>query len=63
MELLERERRRTIEWVRTLDATQLDKKGRHPALGDVNVETLILSIYGHQLIHMRELSRLLTGVV
>jgi hypothetical protein len=62
MDTLEMERQRTIKWVRTLDADQLDKVGWHPVLGNVNVETLIMSIYGHQLIHMRELSRLLVGV-
>ncbi len=49
-------RQQTLEWVRTLDESQLDKVGRHPALGEVNVETMILSIYGHQLFHMRELN-------
>jgi hypothetical protein len=37
--------------------------GHHPVLGQVNVETLVLSIYGHQLLHMRDLSRLLGSVV
>jgi len=60
---LDRARRQTIEWVRTLDADQLARIGRHPALGDVNVETMIMAIYGHQLLHMRDLSRLLGSVV
>ncbi len=58
LDLLDQERRQTIEWVRTLDTDQLDKIGQHPALGDVNVETMIIAIYGHQLMHMRDLSRL-----
>lgn len=61
--MLEIERQQTLAWVRTLDADQLDKVGRHPALGQVNVETMIIAIYGHQLMHMRELSRLLGSVV
>jgi len=61
--LLAQERRQTIEWVRTLDEGQLDRIGRHPVLGDVTLETMIMSIYGHQLIHMRDLSRLLGSVV
>ena len=61
--MLDESRRRTIAWVRTLDAEQLDRIGHHPVLGQVNVETLILSIYGHQLLHMRDLSRLLGSVV
>jgi hypothetical protein len=63
LDLLDQERRQTIEWVRTLDADQLDKVGRHPVLGDVTVETMITAIYGHQLLHMRDLSRLLGSVV
>jgi hypothetical protein len=61
--MLDRARGRTIDWVRTLDTTQLDRVGYHPALGQVNVETLVLSIYGHQLMHMRDLSRRLGSVV
>jgi hypothetical protein len=60
--LLADARGRTIAWVRTLDADQLDRIGHHPVLGQVNVETLILSMYGHQLLHMRDLSRLLGRV-
>jgi hypothetical protein len=63
LDLLDQERRQTIEWVRTLDADQLDKVGRHPVLGDVNVEIMLGAIYGHQLLHMRDLSRLLGSVV
>ena len=61
--MLDQGRGQTIAWVRTLDAGQLDRVGFHPALGMVNLETLVLSIYGHQLLHMRDLSRRLTSVV
>ena len=54
---LDRARQETIEWVRTLGGSQLDRVGRHPALGQVSVETMILAIYGHQLMHMRDLGR------
>ncbi len=47
-------REATLEWVRTLDEGQLDRMGMHPALGEVSVETMITAIYGHQLLHMRE---------
>jgi DinB superfamily len=63
MDMLAQARQHTIDWVRTLDADQLEKIGRHPVLGEINVETMVLSIYGHQLLHMRELSRLLGSVV
>jgi hypothetical protein len=45
----------TLDWVRTLDDSQLDRLGRHPALGEVTLETMITAIYGHQLLHMRDL--------
>jgi hypothetical protein len=63
LDLLDQARQQTIEWVRTLGPDQLDKIGRHPVLGEVNVETMIMAIYGHQLFHMRDLSRLLESVV
>jgi DinB superfamily len=56
---LEAARRETITWVRTLSAGQMDKTGRHPVLGEINLEIMIESIYGHQLMHMRELSQAL----
>jgi hypothetical protein len=61
--MLDQARQRTIAWVRTLDAVRLERIGHHPVLGQVTVETLVLSIYGHQLLHMRELSRVLGSVV
>ncbi len=48
-------RRATLAWVATLDDRDLDRLGRHPALGEVTLETMILAIYGHQLVHMRDL--------
>ena len=58
LDRLDEARRQTIEWVKTLSVDQLDQIGRHPALGEVSVETMIAAMYGHQLIHMRDLSRL-----
>lgn len=54
-------RRRTLEWVATLTEEDLDRVGRHPALGEVNLETFINAIYGHQLLHMRDLMNALGG--
>ncbi len=45
----------TLEWVRTLEDSQLDRLGRHPALGEVTLEVMITATYGHQLLHMRDL--------
>jgi hypothetical protein len=52
---LAKARQVTLEWVRTLEDSQLDRRGRHPALGEVTLETMIAAIYGHQLLHMRDL--------
>jgi hypothetical protein len=55
LEQLEAARGQTLSWLRTLDEGKLDRVGRHPALGEVSLETMILAIYGHQLMHMRDL--------
>lgn len=44
----------TIEFARALSEEQLDLVGRHPALGMVSLEVMLIAIYGHQLMHMRE---------
>ena len=49
-------REMTIAWVVVQDDETLDCVGRHPTLGDSSVETIIFSIYAHQLLHMRELT-------
>jgi hypothetical protein len=63
LDLLNEERRQTIEWVCSLDTSKLDRMGRHPVLGEINVEAMLTAIYGHQLLHMRDLARLLGSVV
>lgn len=59
LQALAGDRGATLRWVRTLDDEQLDQIGTHPVLGEVTVEAMILAIYGHQLLHMRELQVLL----
>ena len=58
LDALDQARQRTIIWARTLTDEQLDNKGRHPALGEIRVETMLTAIYGHQILHMRDLTRL-----
>jgi hypothetical protein len=55
LQALDKARRATLEWVRTLEDARLDQVGRHPALGEVTLETMLTAIYGHQLLHMRDL--------
>jgi hypothetical protein len=57
---LDAARQRTLTWARSIGEAQLDLVGRHPALGEVSLEVMILAIYGHQLLHMRELQARLT---
>ncbi len=52
-------RQRTISWVEGLADEALDRVGRHPALGEITVETFINAVYGHQLMHVRDLKRVL----
>jgi hypothetical protein len=52
-------RQRTVTWTEELEEATLDRAGRHPALGEITVETFINAIYGHQLMHMRDLKRVL----
>jgi hypothetical protein len=47
-------RQETLTWARALDDAQLDRVGLHPVLGEISLETMLVSIYGHQLFHMRE---------
>jgi hypothetical protein len=49
----------TLTWVEDLEVTALDRTGRHPALGEITVEAFINAIYGHQLMHMRDLMQVL----
>lgn len=53
-------RQETIAWVQQLDEQDLDRVGRHPGLGKITLETFINAIYGHQLMHMRDLTRRLS---
>ena len=48
-------REATIAWVETLSDADLDRTGRHPALGEITVEAHIQAMYGHGLLHLRDL--------
>ncbi len=52
---LDAARQRTLDWVGSLNEGQLDQVGSHPALGQISLETMITAIYGHQLLHIRDL--------
>lgn len=48
----------TVAWLSGLSDADLDRVGRHPALGPINLEAFVTVIYGHQLMHVRDLPRL-----
>ena len=48
-------RQETLAWAATLVEADLERTGYHPALGWVSLETLVTAIYGHQLMHARDL--------
>jgi hypothetical protein len=48
-------RQRTIAWTSSLTDEQLDRSGRHPALGEISVEAMLNAIWGHHLLHIREI--------
>jgi hypothetical protein len=58
LEQLAQTRQQVIQWVQTLNPTELDQVGRHPALGEVTVEMMIAAMHGHHLLHLRDLARL-----
>ena len=62
LDALDQARRRTIEWARNLTEEQLDKIGRHPALGQISVEAMLTTLVGHQIIHLRDFTRLKRAV-
>lgn len=54
LEMLDLARQKTLDWVASLDDVRLDITGRHPTLGIVSIEAFVTAMYGHQLLHMRE---------
>ncbi|MCW5874205.1 MAG: DinB family protein [Anaerolineales bacterium] len=52
-----RRRAANVEWVRTLDDTALERRGRHPALGETELKHMIKLIYIHLIGHQRDIKR------
>jgi len=48
-------RQATLDWLRALPEDSLDCAGQHPVLGQISIEAMLTAIYGHQLLHMRDL--------
>jgi hypothetical protein len=49
----------TVSWVRTLQPEQLERRGRHPALGVTEVKHMLKLMYIHLQGHMRDIKRIL----
>jgi hypothetical protein len=57
-ELLEQfveKRNITINWTNIVDNKVLQLKGNHPTLGEITIQEIIMSVYGHILMHLRDL--------
>ncbi len=56
-ELIERlamARERTVVLVSTFDEDTLDRRGRHPVLGEITLDDFVKLIYRHAKMHMRD---------
>lgn len=53
------ERTATIAAFRGLDPAALDRRGRHPFLGETDVADMIQLMYRHEMLHTRDVRRVL----
>lgn len=54
-------RARTVSWTGTLEEPDLDKVGRHPFLGMVELEQMLKLLYRHNMLHQRDVTRALSA--
>jgi hypothetical protein len=52
-------RERTVAMVRAFLPEQLERRGRHPYLGEVSLDEMIRAIYHHNSLHIRDVRRAL----
>jgi len=52
-------RANTIAWVGTLEEPDLDKVGRHPFLGMVELEQMLKLLYRHNMLHQRDVQKVM----
>lgn len=55
-------RAKTIAFVTTLSADDLEKRGRHPFMGTTTLADMIKGVCIHNQIHLRDLRRILSSV-
>jgi len=56
----ERLRADMVELVRGLDEADLEREGRHPVLGRISLEKLLKLVYRHNMMHLRDVRRVLS---
>lgn len=54
-----RRRAANAEWARSLSAEALERRGRHPALGETEIKHMLKLLYIHLLGHQRDIRRVL----
>lgn len=54
-----RRRGANAEWARSLSDEQLERRGRHPALGETEIKHMLKLLYIHLLGHQRDIKRAL----
>jgi len=58
LDALDVERQQTLAFIAAIPAAAWDRRGNHPALGDVSVEQVIKVIGVHERIHLKEMRKL-----
>ena len=48
-------RRNTIEWLNDLSDEELQKAGKHPAMGEATLGEMVKMIYLHNQMHIRDI--------
>jgi rubrerythrin len=59
LDALHAERQQTLAFIAAIPADAWDRRGQHPALGDVSVEQVIKIIGVHERMHLKEIRKLL----
>ncbi|MCL4258374.1 MAG: DinB family protein [Anaerolineales bacterium] len=59
LEEFARRRSANVEWARSLSDDELERRGRHPALGETEIKHMLKLLYIHLLGHQRDIKRVL----
>ena len=56
VELFRKTRDKTVNWVKVVNDSDLEKVGRHPAMGEAKIVDMVKMIYLHNQMHLRDLA-------